>query len=119
MRIDPADYGTFASTITREIQPPDVVFVHKAWYETPILYYLNPDTYDVVGRDYALALESRGQARVWVVLLYDAQLSAAMQNALVSYNEARRIRVGASQAILFERGSTGHSPKVAETELRN
>src|SRR5262249_12530895 len=35
MMVDPADYAGFATAIISEIRPGDLVFVRKAWYETP------------------------------------------------------------------------------------
>src|SRR5262249_27327333 len=49
MTVDPADYAGFASAVRSEIQSGDLVFIRKAWYTTPILYYLRRDQYHLVG----------------------------------------------------------------------
>ncbi len=74
MTVDPADYAQFAYSVKSEIQTGDLVFLKKAWYETPILYYLRADRYRLVGRDYKQTAAQNPNARIWVVLLYDPNL---------------------------------------------
>ena len=103
MTVDPADYRRFATAITAEIQPQDLVFVRKAWYETPIFYYLKPGRYRLVGRNFAQATADQREARVWVVMLYDDQPAPEMQTALTEYRIARTISLPRTRAILYER----------------
>ena len=105
MTMDPADYGQFAESITSEIQSNDLVFVQKAWYATPILYYLNADQFHIVGRNYAAASSKEPAARVWVVLLYDPVPTAEMLEGLSGYHKVRSIAAPQAQAILYQRGS--------------
>jgi hypothetical protein len=102
MTMDPVDYGHFAASVTSEIRSSDLVFVRKAWYATPILYYLNRDHYQIVGRNYSAASSQNPNAAVWIVLLYDPGPTAEMQQALVGYHQVRSITGPQAQAILYE-----------------
>jgi hypothetical protein len=102
MTVDPADYRRFAMAITPQIRPDDLVFVRKAWYETPIFYYLKPSQYSLVGRNFSQATMNRPEARVWAVMLYDDQPSPDMQTALTGYRIAQTISLPHTKAILYE-----------------
>jgi hypothetical protein len=103
MMVDPADYGDFATAIKSQIEAGDLVFVRKAWYETPILYYLHKDRYRLVGRDFAQACSRNPDARVWVVLLYDSDPAREMQEALKDYRALKTITAPHAKAILYDR----------------
>lgn len=103
MMVDPADYNQFATTLRIEIQPSDLVFIPKAWNQTPILYYLQADRYRLVGRDFALACGQDPAARVWVVLLYEAEPTAEMQHALAGYTPVRTVTAPHAKALLYQR----------------
>ena len=105
MMVDPADYAGFAADIQSEIRNSDLVFIRKAWYETPILYYLRKDRYRLVGRDFGAACASHPEARVWVVLLYDSDPAREMQSALAGYRSVKTIMAPHAKAILYEHGS--------------
>jgi hypothetical protein len=102
MMVDPADYAGFATAITSQIDANDLVFVRKAWYETPILYYLHKDRYHLVGRNYDRACAQNPDARVWVVMLYDSDPAKDMQSALVGYRVSKTITAPHAKAVLFE-----------------
>jgi hypothetical protein len=103
MTVDPADYQQFAKAVVAEIQPQDLVFVRKAWYETPIFYYLKPGRYRLVGRNFAQAAEDQPEARIWVVLLYENQPPPEMLAALTNYRVSRTISMPRTKALLYER----------------
>jgi hypothetical protein len=103
MTVDPADYTQFADKVKSEIQPGDLVFLKKAWYETPVLYYLHADRYHLVGRDYKLVATQNPDARIWVVLLYDPEPPREMQPALSGYTPVRTITAPRAKAILYKR----------------
>jgi hypothetical protein len=103
MTVDPADYGQFGATLQTEIQPTDLVFVRKAWYETPILYYLQPQKYRLAGGNYAKICAENPAARVWVVLLYDDAPAGDVQGALSGYRSLRTITAPHAKAILYQR----------------
>ena len=102
MTVDPADYAQFASAVKAEIRATDLVFIRKAWYETPILYYLHAGQYQLVGRDYAQAPGATRTARVWVVLLYDPDPTDEMMRALPGYQAVRTITAPHAKAILYQ-----------------
>jgi hypothetical protein len=102
MMVDPADYGGFATAIKSQIEAGDLVFVRKAWYETPILYYLHKDRYHLVGRDFGQACSRNPDARVWVVLLYDADPAREIQEALKGYRALKTITAPHAKAILYD-----------------
>jgi hypothetical protein len=103
MTVDPADYSGFAAAIRAEIRPQDLVFVRKAWYETPIFYYLQPSRYRLVGRNFPAATAHDPHARVWVVLLYENPTPDDMLQALPQYRVTRTISMPRVNALLYER----------------
>lgn len=105
MSVDPADYAVFASSLQSSIASNDLVFIRKAWYETPILYYLRKDKYRLVGHNYAGSCTANPAASVWVVLLYDSAPTDEMQTALSGYEPVRTITARSAKAILYR-----HSP---------
>jgi uncharacterized membrane protein len=109
MGVDPADYARFAGIMESEIGPADLVFIRKAWYETPILYYLQKDKYRLVGGNYAASCTAHPTADVWVVLLYDSDPTSDMQAALSTYTPVKTITGSHAKAILYR-----HSKIVAE-----
>jgi hypothetical protein len=102
MMVDPADYARFATAVKSEIRNGDLVFIRKAWYETPILYYLHKDRYNLVGRDYRKACAQNPDARVWVVMLYDSDPAKDMSAALAGYRTSSTLTGDHAKAILFE-----------------
>jgi uncharacterized membrane protein len=104
MTVDPADYGQFAKAITSEIGTNDLVFIRKAWYETPILFYLHKDHYRLVGRDFERLCARNREARVWVVLLYDSDPADDMKSALAGYRMVKTITAPYAKALLYESG---------------
>jgi hypothetical protein len=102
MTIDPADYSQFAKAITAEIGTNDLVFIRKAWYETPILFYLQKDRYRLVGRDFERLCARNPEARVWVVLLYDSDPANDMKSALSGYRVVKTITAPYAKALLYE-----------------
>jgi hypothetical protein len=105
MMMDPADYGRFAGSFQQDIHPGDLIFIQKAWYTTPILYYLGPDRYRLVGRNYAAASAGNPDARVWVVMLYDLEPTKDMKAALTEYQPVRTVATAQAKAILYQRGA--------------
>ena len=102
MMVDPADYTRFGTTLQAEIRPTDLVFVRKAWYATPILYYLQPGKYRLVGKDYAGSCAENPGARIWVVLLYDDAPAKDVEAVLTSYRPIRTVTAPHAKAILYE-----------------
>ena len=103
MTVDLADYKPFAAALVPHIRPDDLVFVHRAWYATPIQYYLPPDRYHLVGSNYDRALSQHADARIWVVLLYDKEPPAAAALALRTYRQLKTIACPFGTATLYAR----------------
>jgi hypothetical protein len=112
MMVDPADYARFANAVKAEIRNGDLVFIRKAWYETPILYYLHKDRYHLVGRDYRGASVNNPDARIWVVMLYDSEPAKDMQAALAGYRTASTLTGDHAKAILYEPVGVSISPNL-------
>jgi hypothetical protein len=118
MTMDPVDYGQFATSARKEIHSSDLVFVRKAWYATPILYYLNPDQYQIIGRNYQAALSKNPDASVWVVLLYDSAPPGEMQRALSGYQPVRSFTGPRAQATQYRRGAAAEAPNPIRSAKR-
>jgi hypothetical protein len=103
MTVDPTDYHRFASAITREIRAGDLVFVRKIWSETPILYYLPPGRYRLVGREFEAACAGDPGARVWVVLINGLEPTPEMRQALAGYQAVRDVPGDRARATLYQR----------------
>jgi hypothetical protein len=103
MNVGPVDYGKLAAGIAPEIQPDDLVFIHKAWYATPLFYYLAPGHYHLVGRNFDQACANNPNARVWVVLIDQEQPGADISGALASYRLARTLQEADGRALLYQR----------------
>jgi hypothetical protein len=103
MTVDPADYTRFAAGLKSEVQPGDLIFVRKAWYETPILYYLPAERYHLVGKELAAECARHPAARVWVVRLYVFDPEIAVEEALKQYRQVRTVAGPQAEAILYER----------------
>src|SRR5215471_8644365 len=102
MNVGPVDYARLNATISPEIQSRDLVFIRKAWYATPLFYYLAPDRYRLVGRDLHRALLDHPDARVWVVLINDDRTTSEMASALSEYRLVRIVRTADGQALLYQ-----------------
>ncbi|MCP4609822.1 MAG: hypothetical protein GY845_14030 [Planctomycetes bacterium] len=63
----PRDYKALAAQVVPRAQPEDLWFIVRNWVTSPIYYYLSPDQYTFVVRDYAQVLSKRPQVRVWVL----------------------------------------------------
>jgi hypothetical protein len=101
MGVDPADYASFATALQSQIRTDDLVFIRKAWYETPILYYLHKDRYHLVGKNYGAYCSGKPGSDVWVVLLYDNAPTADMQTALSRYEAIKTVTGSHAKAILY------------------
>ena len=88
------------------------MFVRKAWFETPIFYYLKPNRYRLAGRNFTQVASDHRETRVWVVFLYDNQQPPDMQMALSDFRVVRTISLSRGNAILYERAP------VAEAAVR-
>ena len=102
MTVDPVDYTRFANDLRSAVKHEDLVFVKKAWYATPILYYLPREQYRVTGRNFSQECSRHPDARVWVVLLYDNEIQPEIKRALAGYEVVATITGSQAEAILYE-----------------
>lgn len=63
----PTDYSALATQVAPKVQAGDLWFIFRHWATTPVFYYLDPDQYTFVARDYAQILAKHPHARVWVL----------------------------------------------------
>ena len=105
MMVDPVDYRSYARALMPVIQPGDIVFVHRVWYATPLLYHLPIDRYNLMGGDFEEATLRDHAKRVWVVMLHDKELTPRMAYALAGYRAVRTvISPPYGKAVLYEPG---------------
>jgi uncharacterized membrane protein len=98
-----ADYKKFAALFAPQIQSTDLVFVEKAWYATPIFYYLNTGWDRYAGKDFPSARERNPHARIWVLVFqgYENRVSQEMRGALAGYVLVRSVEAGNIRAELY------------------
>ena len=98
------DYQGLAQAIEARLQPEDLIFVTaRDWQMTPIFYYL--DKSRLVARNYAEAVEGRGNRRVWVVI-FDRTKTKEMLRALNQFTLAQEVAAFNGRARLYTRNDT-------------
>ncbi|MBI5085446.1 MAG: glycosyltransferase family 39 protein, partial [Acidobacteria bacterium] len=83
--IDPLRHKDFAEQLRRQIQAGDLVFYPIGWANTPLLWYLPPERYKVVGWKFDEAGRNNPDARVWVLSTYGAEPAEGMKAAVAGY----------------------------------
>ena len=101
MAVDPADYRAFATRLQPRIEPSDLVFLYRRYDMTPMLYYLDPDRYQLVGQGYDEACRHNPDARIWALVLYEDDFPPAVRSALRGYHSAETIEIPHAKAVLF------------------
>jgi hypothetical protein len=101
MTVDPTDYATFAAALQSQIGAEDLIFVRKAWFATPILYYLPPQKYHIAARNFSAECARRPQAGVWVVLLHETDAQPEIRQALAGYRLERVIDGPEARAMMY------------------
>ncbi|MFQ5417630.1 MAG: hypothetical protein ACE5FL_11345, partial [Myxococcota bacterium] len=106
-RVQHPPYQALARALVPRLASGDVVLVNDAWWTQPIHYYLPPDrfrtgdfTAHLRGLDGAPA---ERPARVWVVILADADQAASevLAPRLAAYREVDRVTAPGAHARLF------------------
>jgi hypothetical protein len=100
----PVDLKGFADRLLPRLRSDDLIFLHQGWYETPVLYYVKPDHYRVLARNFAEACARNPNARVWVVLFSGGALPPDMQPALDGYREVETVDDYQVRGVLYCRG---------------
>jgi hypothetical protein len=101
MRVDPADFKTFAAMLATQVEKTDLIFLQPNWSVTPILYYMTGDRYRLVGDGYREACRQNPDARVWVLLFYQQEITTELADALARYQVVRQIEVPYVRAVLY------------------
>jgi hypothetical protein len=102
--LDRRDYRDLSQELATRVKETDLIFVWgKIWPTTPIFYYLNADRYHFVGTDYARAISSWPDARVWTVAWEDGKILPEMADALKGYRATEEVSVRGAHAVLRER----------------
>lgn len=105
----PRDYQGLAHELLERLEPRDAIFVQRDRYIHPPLYYYLSDHFDqLVGYEWASALQGDPYDRVWVVV-YRANPTREQQvpgiwEALDGWQKTDEIRAHRANAWLFERG---------------
>ena len=94
MPTTPRDYAGIAQQLRGHLAPNDVIFASRAWYATPLFYYVDPSR--LVGRNYSTVLAEHPKARVWVIAYrktpVEEEIRAALEDFAVT-DEVDALRV--------------------------
>jgi hypothetical protein len=107
-KVSGPDYKTLAEHWASQIKDSDLIFVHgrghpKDWLVAPIFYYLNARRYHYVGRDFARAIESNPESRVWVLSFPGIPTEKQAVDALAGYEARKRVIARGIVAKLYAR----------------
>jgi hypothetical protein len=100
--VDPTDYTQFAVSLQSQARSGDLIFVRKAWYATPILYYLPPERYHIAARNFSKECLQHPKSRIWTVLLHETDVQPEIQQALAGYQVKAVIEAPDARAALYE-----------------
>jgi 4-amino-4-deoxy-L-arabinose transferase-like glycosyltransferase len=99
--MNPRDYRALSTKLASRVQEPDLILVRgKHWQTTPIFYYLNPERYHFIGKDYSRAIAAHPDSRIWA-LSWENRQSQEMTAALTGYRPTEEIAVPGAQAVLM------------------
>lgn len=106
------DYAALGEQVDAAMETGDLVFVvPELWVTTPIFYYLDDQRATYVGHDYADAVRSHPEARVWLFLLDSVQwgpygtTSPEMKAALSGFRLQEEVTSRRGRALLYVRES--------------
>jgi hypothetical protein len=97
----PNDFKTFAAKVAPKVQIGDLWFTFRHWATSPIFYYLDPDRYTFVYRDYAHVLSLQPLARVWVLGLEGLPPPTRVTAPLNGYHRINRVEARGVYADLY------------------
>ena len=100
------DFKTLAKQWLPQIENSDLIFVHGRghpfdWRVAPIYYYLNARRYHYVGHDFAKALQTHPNSRVWVLSFPWIPTEKEAVDALAGYEVRKRVTANAIVAALY------------------
>jgi 4-amino-4-deoxy-L-arabinose transferase-like glycosyltransferase len=104
------DYRALAELMNERMQPGDLLFaVPEEYFITPLYFYLADEEYRYVTRDYADAVSTNAEARVWLVYLESFQwgtyrtTTEEMTRALEGFRLEAEVEALRARAELFVR----------------
>lgn len=107
---EPRDYRALAELMNERMQPGDLLFTVPEEYSiTPLYYYLADQEYAYVTRDYADAVGTDAEARVWLVYFKSVEWGALrttteeMTRALEGFRLKAEVEALRARAELFVR----------------
>jgi 4-amino-4-deoxy-L-arabinose transferase-like glycosyltransferase len=99
--VSPVDYKEFADKLKPHLHGDDLIFLNRAWYTTPILYYLTSDHYHLLASNFVDACRRHPNARVWALLFRGEEFSGDMKPALEEYREVETVEVYLARGVLY------------------
>jgi hypothetical protein len=101
MNIGAVDFRIWAQQVKPYIKENDLVFVIRAWYGTPLLYYIHPPQYRVIANRFPAGEPGKSGARIWWLTMRDEKMPPSLQAALSGYREELHMSGGGGRSILF------------------
>ena len=81
------DYQDLAQQVANRSQEGDLFFVHnRSWATTPIFYYLDKRSHQLVAENFDDAVNQNSNARIWVIYPEWLPPSREMQEALARFH---------------------------------
>lgn len=103
--ISPVDYREFADKLKPRLRSDDLIFLHRDWYTSPILYYLTPDRYHLRATAFEDNCRSHPNARIWALLFRGESFPDEMKKALNGYHPVQTVEIFQARAVLYCRES--------------
>jgi uncharacterized membrane protein len=110
MNIGTVDFRIWAQQVKPYIKPKDTIFVIRAWYGTPLLYYIHPPEYKVFANRFPAGEPVGG--RIWWLTMRNETMPASLQAAVSGYREELRMSAGGGTSILFVPSASAESAAV-------
>jgi hypothetical protein len=98
--MDPVDHRELAEALKARLQTGDVIFLHRGFDTTPLLYYLPAPRYRVVGRRFDDPKWHTADGRIWVVI-YGKDVPPEIKPALEGYRRVETVSVHLARVELY------------------
>jgi 4-amino-4-deoxy-L-arabinose transferase-like glycosyltransferase len=99
--VSPVDYKAFADKLRPQLRGDDLIFLHRDWYTSPILYYLTPEHYHLRAGHFEDTCQHNPNARVWALLFRGEEFAPGMKAALQDYHEVETVEVYRARGVLY------------------
>jgi hypothetical protein len=100
----PLDFKGFADKLLPRLKTDDLIFMHREFNTTPVLYYVKPGRYHILAAHFDEAASRNPNARVWALLFNREELPDDMQPALADYHEVETVDFYGLRGVLYCRG---------------